>query len=100
MFAIFPPSQAVGLKANIKCAWNTCYMSTKETRNNQEMILTSLTENVNDARKEMEGAETSLMVTENTNEVNIDITHDKMDDTFSEMYATTLVGYCVVPGYS
>ena len=68
MFAIFPPLQAVGLKANIKCAWNTYYLSTKETRNNQEKMLTSLTENVNDARKGMEGAETSLMmVAENTN---------------------------------
>ena len=62
-------------------------------------MLTSLTENVNDARKGMEGAETSLMmVAENTNnEVSIDITDDNMDDTSSEKYATTLVGYCVVP---
>jgi len=82
----------------ILSAWNTYYLSTKETRNNQEKMLTSLTENVNDARKEMEGAETSLMVAEKTNnEVSIDITDDKMDDTSSEKYATTLVGYCVVP---
>ena len=73
-------------------------MSTKATRNNQEKMLTSLTEDVNDARKEMEGAEMSLMVAENTNnEVSIDITDDKMDDTSSEKYTTTLVGYCVVP---
>jgi hypothetical protein len=46
----------------------------------------------------MEGAETSLMVAENTNnEVSIDITDDKMDDTSSEKDTTTLVGYCVVP---
>lgn len=55
-------------------------------------MLTSLTENVNDARKEMEGAETSLMVAENINEVSIDIAGDKMDDTSSEKYATTLCG--------
>lgn len=39
-------------KSRIKCARNTYYLS-KETRNNQEKMLTSLTENVNDARKEI-----------------------------------------------
>ena len=80
---------------NIKAARNTYYLA-KESRNNQEKMLNSLTENVNDARKELEWAEMALMEAETSYE-NFDIIDDNMDDTSSEKHATTLVGYCVGP---
>ena len=48
----------------------------------------------------MEGAEMSLMVAENTNEVRIDLTDDKMDDTSSESMRRCWWAIALYHGYS